>query len=136
MSWLLRQPFFRLTFLPNSCLTHFWINQELEEDWFPPSYFADSLFNIWWQRKNRNTLTEGKGANTWAEAFGPISAINRMEEGDEVMALEGSDVLWVLRPVGNNRYGLVGGIWADGLMFGEAYEGLDPDEVGYDIEIV
>jgi len=65
-----------------------------------------------------------------------LNAMNKAQEGDAVMAFEGAESLWVLRPAGDHRYRLVGAVWVEGLMSGEAYEGLDPDEVDYDVEIV
>jgi hypothetical protein len=61
--------------------------------------------------------------------------MNQAEKGDLVAAFEGTDRLFILRPAGE-RYRLVGDAYVDGLMEGEAYEGLDPDEVDYDIELV
>ncbi|KAH8768520.1 heterokaryon incompatibility protein-domain-containing protein [Hyaloscypha finlandica] len=63
------------------------------------------------------------------------NAMNQPEKGDLVAAFEGSDRLFILRPTGE-RYRLVGDAYVDGLMEGEAYEGLDSDEVDYDIELV
>jgi hypothetical protein len=66
-----------------------------------------------------------------------FSAMNRVQEGDCVFALEGwGDRLWTLRPVADGRYRLVGDIWVHGLMSGELYDGIDPKDVDYDIEIV
>jgi hypothetical protein len=62
------------------------------------------------------------------------NAMNQPEKGDLVAAFEGSDRLFILRPTGK-RYRLVGEAYVDGLMEGEAYEGLDSDEVDYDIEL-
>jgi hypothetical protein len=64
------------------------------------------------------------------------NAMNEAEIGDKIFALEGdSDRLFILRPVGK-QYRVIGDAWVDGLMQGQAYEGLDPDEVDYDIEII
>jgi hypothetical protein len=63
------------------------------------------------------------------------SAMHQAKEGDLVAAFEGADRLFILRPAGE-RYRLVGDAYVDGLMEGEAYEGLDPDEVDHDIELV
>jgi hypothetical protein len=62
------------------------------------------------------------------------NGMHEVKEGDAIAALEGGDRLFILRPVGD-KYRLVGDAYVTGLMFGEAYEGLDPDEVDYDIEI-
>jgi hypothetical protein len=63
------------------------------------------------------------------------NAMNQPEKGDLVAAFEGADRLFILRPVGE-KYRLVGDAYVDGLMEGEAYEGLDSDDVDYDIELV
>jgi hypothetical protein len=63
------------------------------------------------------------------------NAMNQPEKGDQIAAFEGADRLFILRPVGK-RYRLIGDAYVDGLMKGEAYEGIDPDEVDYDIELV
>jgi hypothetical protein len=62
------------------------------------------------------------------------NGMNEVKEGDAVAALEGADRLFILRPTGE-RYRLIGDAYVDGLMEGEAYEGLNPDEDG-NIEIV
>ncbi|KAF2110665.1 heterokaryon incompatibility protein-domain-containing protein [Lophiotrema nucula] len=65
------------------------------------------------------------------------SGMNNIETSDVVAALQGGDRLFVLRPVpGQTFYRLVGDAYVDGLMQGEAYEGLDPKEVDYDIRIL
>jgi hypothetical protein len=83
-----------------------------------------------------------KSVNCWAgRTFGMtkknhyFSAMNELIEGDVVVALQSTGHLWVLRPVGK-RYCLIGEAIVDGLMKGEAYEGLDPEEVDCDIEII
>ncbi len=63
------------------------------------------------------------------------NAMNQAMQGDVVAALQGSDRLWILRPVGD-RHRLVGDAYVEGLMSGEAYEGVDPDEVDHDIELI
>jgi len=63
------------------------------------------------------------------------NAMHEPEKGDLIAAFEGGDRLFILRPVGD-RFRLVGEAYVDGLINGEAYEGLDPDEVDYDIELV
>jgi hypothetical protein len=63
------------------------------------------------------------------------NGMNEIREDDVIAALEGADKLFILRPVGS-RYQLVGDVYVDGLMNGEAYEGLNPHEVDYDIELI
>jgi hypothetical protein len=62
--------------------------------------------------------------------------MNKIESGDVIAAFRGADKLYALRPVEGGRYRLVGDAYVDGLMFGEAYEGVDADEVVYDIELI
>jgi hypothetical protein len=64
------------------------------------------------------------------------SCMNKIENDDVIAAFSGVDRLYVLRPVEGGRYRLVGDAYVDGLMFGEAYEGVDADEVVYDIELI
>lgn len=54
--------------------------------------------------------------------------------GDAIVALQGADQLFVLRLTGTT-YKLIGDIFVDGLMNGEAYKNKDPQEVDYDIEL-
>jgi hypothetical protein len=68
---------------------------------------------------------------------------NVAKESDSIVALEGSDRLWALRPVGASSrpessitYQIIGDAFIGGLMNGEAYKGLDPDKVDYDLRIV
>ncbi|KAJ4297624.1 hypothetical protein N0V90_005517 [Kalmusia sp. IMI 367209] len=61
---------------------------------------------------------------------------NQAQEGDAVVVSRGSHCLYIMRPVGDERYQLVGDAYVDGLMHGEAYSGLDPDSVDYDIALV
>lgn len=63
------------------------------------------------------------------------NAMNQPKDGGLVAAFQGSDRLWILHPV-DERYRLIGDAYIDGLMNGEAYEGVEPDEVDYDIELV
>jgi hypothetical protein len=64
------------------------------------------------------------------------NGMNEIQKGDAVAALQGSFTLWILRPVGNKRYRIIGDAYVYGLMQGEAYKNVDPDAVDYDIEIV
>jgi hypothetical protein len=62
--------------------------------------------------------------------------MNKIEIGDVIAALRGGHRLYVLRLAGGGRYCVIGNAYVDSLMFSEAYEGLDPDEVDYDIELI
>ncbi|KAN0112562.1 HET domain containing protein [Hyaloscypha variabilis] len=64
------------------------------------------------------------------------SCMNKIETEDVIAAFRGADRLYVLRPAEGGRYRVVGDAYVDGLMFGEAYDSLDPDEVDYDIELI
>jgi hypothetical protein len=64
------------------------------------------------------------------------SCMNKIETGDVIAAFRGGDRLYVLRPAEDGRYRVVGDVYVHGLMNGEAYDGLDPDEVDYDIELI
>jgi hypothetical protein len=64
------------------------------------------------------------------------NAVNEARTGDAVFALAGSPQhLWTLRPAADNSYKLVGAIHVDGYMQGELYDGVDPDEVDYEVRI-
>lgn len=63
------------------------------------------------------------------------NGMHEVKEGDAIAILQGGDRLFILRPVGD-KYRLVGDAYVPGLMLGEAYEGLDPDDMDYDIEII
>jgi hypothetical protein len=66
-----------------------------------------------------------------------FNAMDEVKPRDAIAAFQGTDRLFVLRPVMNShRYRLVGDVYVDGLMPGEAYEGLDPQSVDYDIELI
>lgn len=65
------------------------------------------------------------------------SAMNVIQLGDVIAVFQGADRLFVLRPISNSfRYQLIGDAYVDGLMQGEAYRGVDPNRVDYDIELV
>ncbi|KAF2450640.1 hypothetical protein P171DRAFT_479721 [Karstenula rhodostoma CBS 690.94] len=84
---------------------------------------------VWASMKTKGRImciTEGKR---------PCNGINEVLKGDVIAALQEADRLFVLRPVGS-RYRLVGDAWVDGLMNGEGYEGLDPEDVDVDIDII
>lgn len=63
------------------------------------------------------------------------NGMNEVKEGDVTAAFQSVDRLYILRPVGN-QYKLIGDAYVDGLMEGEGYEGLNPDEVDYEIELI
>jgi hypothetical protein len=61
--------------------------------------------------------------------------MHEVKQGNAIAALQGGDRLFILRPV-SAKYRLIGDAYIHGMMFGEAYEGLNPNDVDYDIEIV
>jgi len=63
------------------------------------------------------------------------NCMHEVKEGDVIAAFQDADFLCVLRPVGD-KYRLIGDAYVDGLMRGEAYKGIDPDEVDYDIILI
>lgn len=86
------------------------------------------------EKVDLHTLDVGRiiGATSSGRCFNAMRAIRG---GDAIAALQGSDRLYLLRPAGD-LYSLVGDIYVDGLMNGESYEGLEPDEVDGDISLV
>jgi hypothetical protein len=64
------------------------------------------------------------------------SCMNKIDIEDVIAAFPGGDGLYILRPAEGGRYRLVGDAYVDGLMYGEAYEGVDADKVDYDIELI
>jgi hypothetical protein len=78
---------------------------------------------------------------TEAGRLGSLS--NEVKNGDVFVTFESSLTLLTLRPffssdsdVPVTRYQLIGDAYVEGLMNGQAYEGLDPDEVDEDIYLV
>jgi hypothetical protein len=63
------------------------------------------------------------------------NAMHEVKPGDAIVAFQNAERLYVIRPVGD-KYRLVGDAMVPGLMFGEAYENLDPNEVDYMIELI
>lgn len=67
------------------------------------------------------------------------NVMNEVKDDDVITALQGwGRGFFVLRPVpgGEHNFRVVGEAWVSGLMEGQAYEGLDPAEVDYDINLV
>jgi hypothetical protein len=62
--------------------------------------------------------------------------MNKIEAEDVIAAFRGGDRFYVLRPAEGGRYRVIGDAYVYGLMNGEAYDDLDPDEVDYDIELI
>lgn len=81
----------------------------------------------WYAKQSRRCL-----GLTRAGRF--CNAVHTVQEGDAIVALQGADRLFVIRPVGQ-IYALVGDIFVDGLMHGEAYENQDPSEVDCEIHL-
>jgi hypothetical protein len=85
------------------------------------------------QRMKNHSLRKGRvlGRTHAGRLYNSMLGI---EDGDVIMALQGSRQLHVMRPCGD-IFRLVCDIYVDGLMFGEAYAGQDPNEVDYEISI-
>jgi hypothetical protein len=60
------------------------------------------------------------------------------EVGDVVAAFPAGESLYILRPVKSREdvYRYIGTVYADGLMNGEAYEGVSPEEVDKEIRLI
>jgi hypothetical protein len=63
------------------------------------------------------------------------SAMRAVDAGDSIVAFQGADRLYIIRPVGD-KYRLIGDAFVYSLMEGEAYENLNPYEVDYDISLI
>jgi hypothetical protein len=63
------------------------------------------------------------------------NCMNNVKSGDVLATFQGSDRLFMLRALGD-KYQVIGDAYVDGLMLGEAYEGVDPMAVDYDIELI
>ncbi|KAH6258567.1 hypothetical protein HBI40_060000 [Parastagonospora nodorum] len=85
------------------------------------------------RRMSRYSLEKGRVLGR-TRAGRLYNAMQGIEDGDVIMALQGADQLHVMRPCGD-MFKLIGDIYVDGLMFGEAYVGQDPNEVDYEISI-
>jgi hypothetical protein len=96
-----------------------------------PSHEMDQTFEV----MNTLIFTSGKTFGV-TEKNRIFNGMNEVAQGDVVAAFEGSDTLWILRPAAEGRYRLIGDAYVHGLMDGEAYEGLNPDDVDYEIEII
>ena len=90
----------------------------------------DAAMNVW-----NNLGIQGRSLCTTHQRH-VGNCMNKIESNDVIAAFRGGDRLYVLRPAEGGRYRLVGDAYVDGLMFGEAYEGVDPYEVDYDIELI
>ena len=56
-----------------------------------------------------------------------------LHEGNAIVVFRGSDRLFTIRTGGGTTYKLIGDIFVDGFMHGEAYSNKNPDEVDYNI---
>ncbi len=64
-----------------------------------------------------------------------VNAQFKAKEGDAVAILQGGVTPFVLRPIGN-RFKFVADACVPGMMYGEAYKNVDPEEVDYQIYLV
>jgi hypothetical protein len=110
------------------------LSKEIELDSYHPGRPVTQKERRAYEDIFQRILTYGRSFSV-TENGRVCNAMNQPEKGDLVAAFEGSDRLFILRPTGE-RYRLVGDAYVDGLMEGEAYEGLDSDDVDYDIELV
>ena len=81
-----------------------------------------------------HALCYGRSFNL-TEAGRFCNAMGDVQQGDSIAAFQGSDRLFVLRPVAGS-YQLIGDAYVDGLMDGEAYENIEYETVDHDIELV
>jgi hypothetical protein len=63
------------------------------------------------------------------------NAMHEVLPGDTIVVFQGGDRLYIVRPVGD-KYQLVGDAYVSGFMSGEAYDGLDPDDVDDEIQLI
>ena len=80
------------------------------------------------------TSMEGRSF-CYSESKHFCNTMHELEPLDLIAAFQGANCLYVLRPVGE-RFRLIGDAYVAGWMFSEAYEGLNYEEVDYDIEII
>jgi hypothetical protein len=103
---------------------------------YPESQVTDEIHreeNLALEKVLHYSLEEGRClGRTSAGRF--FNAIHTIQEGDAIVALQGADRLYAIRLVGST-YRLIGDVYADGCMHGEAYKDVDPDAVDYDIEL-
>jgi len=59
----------------------------------------------------------------------------KAEVGDQIALVQGGSLPYVLRPAGD-KFRFVGDVCVPGVMFSEAYTGLDPDDVDYEIRLI
>ena len=79
-------------------------------------------------------LLEGRAFSVTDQGIS-CNAMNGVKQGDVIAAFQGTERLYVLRQVGH-QYRLVGDAMVPGMMLGEAYQGLDPGKVDYEIELI
>ncbi|KAK1993787.1 hypothetical protein LX36DRAFT_585648 [Colletotrichum falcatum] len=66
------------------------------------------------ESKAYHEFTLSRGANGWI-GFGP----DTMRKGDVIAVLSGGDVPFVLRPIQDGHYTLIGECYVEGIMYGE-----------------
>jgi hypothetical protein len=85
---------------------------------------------------DRNWVQAGRSLGV-TESGRLYTALNEVQQGDLIAVFQCADRLFVLREIGKSqKYKLVGDVFVDGLMNGELYQGVEPNEVDYDIALI
>jgi hypothetical protein len=98
------------------------------EDWPAnprAAFWRDETMLSMWERQPYYNVTLVVTNNGW---IGKTAYADRVKEGDLVCVLLGCPVPMILRPV-HNYYEVIGDIYIDGIMFGEAIEALEEGKV-------
>ncbi|KAG2420071.1 hypothetical protein HFD88_004869 [Aspergillus terreus] len=99
----------------------------------PQTDNASRAENVAAERVLRYALEHGRRlGRTRAGRF--FNAMYPIQESDAIVALQGASRLFVIRSVGDTHK-LIGDIFVDGLMLGEAYKDLSPDKVDHGIDL-
>lgn len=107
---------------------------------FPPDYLQSEpqtqeqrLSSI--ESFTRDAIVVGRSF-CWSKGGRLCNVMHQAHVGDAIVALEGAGRMYVIREVESGRYLLIGDAYVDGLMQGEAYAGVDPEDVDHDIVLV